>query len=69
MLYKATIEILVDVANEIEACDCLSEALRPLLKIYEPQSSIVDWAYLKPVNPEKPEDTWVVDDGTFFENV
>lgn len=30
--YKATIEILVDVGCEAEACDCISETMRPLLR-------------------------------------
>jgi hypothetical protein len=45
MYYKATIEILVDVETEAEACDCLSETLRPLLREFEPQSSVIDWRY------------------------
>lgn len=44
-LYKATIEILVDVDGEGEACDCIAESLRPLLREYDPQSSMIDWRY------------------------
>lgn len=44
-LYKATIEVLVDVANEDEACDAISEAIRPMLRTFEPSSSWIDWRY------------------------
>ena len=44
--YKATIEILVNVADETHACDCISEALRPLLREFAgPDSSVIDWRY------------------------
>lgn len=56
--YKATIEILVEVEGYGEACDCLSEALRPILKNFEPNSSVIDWRYV--VGPE-------VDSGEGFE--
>lgn len=45
MVFKATIHLFVDVEDEPEACDCISEALRPLLRRFEPESSVVDWSY------------------------
>jgi len=44
--YKATIEILVDVEDEASACDCIAEAMRPLLREFTPSSSVIDWRYL-----------------------
>lgn len=44
-MYKATIEVLLDVANEAEAADCMAEALRPLLREFNEGSCIVDWRY------------------------
>ncbi|MEM9524064.1 MAG: hypothetical protein AAF982_08740 [Pseudomonadota bacterium] len=43
--YKATVEILVDVKDEGEACDCIAETLRPHLKEFESTSSMIDWRY------------------------
>jgi hypothetical protein len=44
--YKATIELLLDVDGEGEACDAIAETLRPLLKEFAgPDSCFVDWKY------------------------
>ena len=43
--YKSTIEILVDVENEAEACDCIAESLRSLLANFNDGSSVIDWRY------------------------
>lgn len=43
--YKATIEVLVDVNDETEAADAISEAMRPLLREFTPISSVIDWKY------------------------
>lgn len=48
MIFKATINVFVDVDCEAEACDALSEGLRPLLRRYaeKPEDTcFVDWAY------------------------
>lgn len=48
MLFKATIEILLDVETEAEACDALSEGLRPLLRNFAKrpeQTAFIDWRY------------------------
>lgn len=43
---KATIEILVDVDCEAEACDALAETLRPNLREFAgTDSCIIDWRY------------------------
>ena len=43
--YIARIEVLVDVDNESEACDCMNEMLRPQLKTFDPESPVIDWRY------------------------
>ena len=43
--FKATIEVLVDVASEAEACDAISEAIRPMLQEFGADSAWVDWRY------------------------
>jgi hypothetical protein len=60
MLYKATIQILVDVIDEAEACDCIAEAMRPLLREFSPDSAVVDWRYIADGAP-------IPDDGRGFE--
>lgn len=50
-IYKASIVLLVDVDGEGEACDCIAEALRPLLRRYTPASSVVEWSYGDPCLP------------------
>lgn len=43
---KATIEILINVDCEAEACDALSETLRPHLREFAgADSCVVDWRY------------------------
>lgn len=44
--YKATIEVLMWVDGEAEACDCISETMRPLLREFAgPDSAVIDWRY------------------------
>lgn len=43
--FKATIDVLIEADNEAEASDAISEALRPMLKEFEPSSSWIDWRY------------------------
>lgn len=43
--YMATIEVLVDVDDDGEACDCIAETLRPLLREFSPGSPVIDWRY------------------------
>ncbi|MCO5066885.1 MAG: hypothetical protein M9924_21185 [Rhizobiaceae bacterium] len=43
--YMATIEILVDVDDDSEACDCIAETLRPQLREFSPGSPVIDWRY------------------------
>lgn len=47
-LFMATIELLIDVPSEAEACDAVSETLRPLLKEFAENPAdtcFVDWRY------------------------
>lgn len=48
--YKANIDVLIEAETEYDACDALSEALRPILQRYVDtphyHSAIVDWGYL-----------------------
>jgi hypothetical protein len=49
-LFRATIEVLLEVDSEEEACDALSEGLRPLLQEFQRpghahDSAFVDWRY------------------------
>jgi len=46
--FKATIEILVDVDDTNEACDCIAETLRPHLKEFSEtgyDTAVIDWRY------------------------
>lgn len=48
--YKANIDVLIGAEDQVQACDALSEALRPILQRYvdtpDYHSAIVDWGYL-----------------------
>jgi hypothetical protein len=45
-LYKVSIDILVEADNEAEACDAISESLRPLLREFADEpTSFIDWRY------------------------
>lgn len=44
-LFKATIELLLDVDREAGACDCIAETLRELLREFSPGSPLIDWRY------------------------
>jgi hypothetical protein len=44
-LFKATLELLVDVDCETEACDCIAETLREKLREFSPGSPLIDWRY------------------------
>ncbi|MEZ5784350.1 MAG: hypothetical protein R3D70_22640 [Rhizobiaceae bacterium] len=59
--FKATIEILVDADGEAEACDCVSETLREVLREFSPSSPLIDWHYAGPDGDPQPHD------GTGFE--
>lgn len=44
--YMATIELLVEAASEAEACDAISEGMRPNFREFAgPSSSWIDWRY------------------------
>lgn len=64
MPYIATIQVLLDVETEGEACDALAEGLRPLLQTFRPPypSAFVDWRYTEDGGP-------VPADGTGFEYI
>ena len=49
--YRAIVEIYVEVENEAEACDAISEMLRPMLQEHEPMSCFVDWNYATTPTP------------------
>lgn len=62
-LYKATIEILLDVNNFSEACDALNESLRPMLKRFSDDAAstaFIDWRFSNNA-------TFVKDSGEGFE--
>ncbi|CAN7631561.1 MULTISPECIES: hypothetical protein [Rhizobium/Agrobacterium group] len=44
-LFKATLELLVDVDCETEASDCIAETLREQLRKFSPGSRLIDWRY------------------------
>lgn len=54
--YKATIEVLVLVNDESEACDAISEAIRPMLREFDPNSSWIDWRYCDAASYPVPHD-------------
>lgn len=47
--HKVTIEVLLDVGDDADAygnaCDAVSEAIRPMLREFSPRSSWIDWRY------------------------
>lgn len=46
MYLKATIEVLLDVTDETEGSDAMSETMRPLLREFAgPESCVIDWRY------------------------
>jgi hypothetical protein len=45
MIFKATIEVFVDVESDAEAADAISETMREHLRRYAPLSCVVDWNY------------------------
>lgn len=53
--FKATIEVLVDVEHEADACDCMAEAMRPLLQEFTPTSSVIDWRYAEGHSVPEPD--------------
>lgn len=45
-IFKATIEIILDVPGEGDACDAIAEAMRPLLREFAgAESCLIDWRY------------------------
>lgn len=46
MLFKATIEILLEADSEAEACDTVSETMRPLLRGHG-GDAFLDWQYTR----------------------
>ena len=57
MRLEAVIKIKVEAWDQAEALDAISEALRPLLRTYTPQSSIIDWLYVSlPQEPLYPQE-------------
>ena len=52
MLLRATIEVLVDLPDEAQACDMMTEILSPPLKRYlGPLSDFLDWQYVDGFKP------------------
>lgn len=44
--FKATIDVLIEADSEPEACDAISEALRPMLRVFcETPTAWIDWQY------------------------
>lgn len=54
--FKATIELLVDVTCESEACDCIAETLRNQLREFAAGSPLVDWRYAGVAGEPNPHD-------------
>jgi len=51
-IYKATVELFVDVDSEPEACDAISELLSCDLQVYiGPQSCFIDWRHVNCAPP------------------
>lgn len=52
--YKVTIEVLVEVDQEVEACDAIAEGLRPILREFSNvvDSAWIDWRYASGGDPE-----------------
>lgn len=44
-IFKATIDVFMEVDGDGEACDCLAETMREHLRRYAPESSVIDWRY------------------------
>lgn len=57
----ATIEILVNTDDEADAADCIAEAMRPILREFAPESSVIDWRYANTASEPQPHS------GTGFE--
>ena len=63
MPYIATIEILIDVETDAEACDAIAETMRSQMKAEAPTSCLLDWqwaqsishASLEPCHPIPPD--------------
>jgi hypothetical protein len=45
MLFKATIQLLIETDDEAHACDAIAEALRPMLQEFG-GDALVDWKYV-----------------------
>lgn len=45
MIYKATIDVFIDVEDEAGACDAVAETMRDHLQRYCEDSCIIDWSY------------------------
>lgn len=43
--YMAKIEVLIDADSEADACDVIAQAMKPALRVSNPDSSIIDWRY------------------------
>lgn len=44
-LFKATVELFVDVEDHSQACDAVAEMLRPLIRAWNEDSCLIDWQY------------------------
>lgn len=49
--FKATIELLIWTDSEAEACDVVSETLRPHLQAFDLESALIDWKYAEMGDP------------------
>lgn len=57
-IFKATIDVYVDVDSEPEACDAIAETLSDHLRKYTPESCWIDWSY-RPDGFPKPSNDWL----------
>ena len=53
-MWKATVELYLDVQSEAEACDAVAEMLRPMLRHYDPSSCLVDWNHARQYGTPSP---------------
>jgi len=65
-VYIATIQVALAVDSKTEACDGLAEILRDNLRLYAPQSCLIDWSYVETAGRHGVEDEWK--EGTTVDN-
>lgn len=57
--FVATLRVLVEAADQAEACDLLNETFRPLLQEFcenPAEAALVDWGFTTPDGPTEASD-------------